>query len=94
VYWLTGGSITGTVRNEGNGAKQKRFAGGSMNGSNRYSVAGDARVLALQKRFEDLLGDCPDEFAPRQSIRFIKKENGVVLVEIISSFKFIVPGGE
>jgi hypothetical protein len=62
-----------------------------MNGSSRYSVAGDARVLALQKKFEDLLGTVPAEFGPRQSIRFVKKENGVVLVEIVSSFKFTVP---
>jgi hypothetical protein len=58
--------------------------------SDSYCVATDARVLRLQRQFEDLLNTVPAEFGPRQSIRFVKK-NGAVIVEIISSFKFTVP---
>ena len=53
---------------------------------NGYMVSDDPRVVALQRRFEELLNNCPNELGGWQTFKVIRKPD-VVFVEVMSTFR-------
>lgn len=54
-------------------------------------AANDARLIALQRKFEELLTSCPKDLDGRQSIKLTRKNDAVIL-EILTSFKISMNG--
>ena len=53
----------------------------------QYLTATDPRIANILRQFEQLVAACPTEFCGWQTAKVTRKTD-VVLVEIISSFKF------
>jgi len=58
----------------------------SHNQPNGYMVSDDQRIVALQRRFEELLNGCPTELGGWQTFKIVRKPDAV-FVEIVSTFK-------